>query len=178
MIIGQSVILGPLLPADFPALFRWADDVQAARLNEAYRPAVWKNQEDFWFNAGRDPSKVTFAIRRIENPTIIGYVQIAAIDAVHRSALIGIRIGEEGDRGKGLGRDALSLAVAYCWNHLNLSRLGLTVFANNERAIRLYQSLGFDREGLLRDAVFIDGRWLDVVVMGLLHPSRASQKIQ
>jgi RimJ/RimL family protein N-acetyltransferase len=98
MIKGQSVFLGPLLPADFPALFRWADDVQAARLNEAYRPAIWKNQEEFWFNAGRDPSKVTFAIRRIDNPAIIGYVQIAAIDAVHRSALIGIRIGEEADR--------------------------------------------------------------------------------
>jgi len=178
MIIGQSVILGPLLPADFPSLFRWADDVQAARLNEAYRPAVWKSQEEFWFNAGRDASKVTFAIRRIDHPAIIGYVQIAAIDAVHRSALIGIRIGEESDRGRGFGRDALRIAVDYCWNHLNLSRLGLTVFATNERAIKLYESLGFDREGLLRDAVFIDGSWLDVVVMGRLHPSRSSQKFQ
>jgi RimJ/RimL family protein N-acetyltransferase len=92
--------------------------------------------------------------------------------------LIGIRIGEESDRGRGFGRDALRIAVDYCWNHLNLSRLGLTVFANNERAIKLYESLGFDREGLLRDAVFIDGSWLDVVVMGRLHPSRSSQKFQ
>jgi len=172
MIGGALVTLGPIVPADFSALFRWADDIEAARLNESYRPAVWKNQEELWFNVGKDPSRVFFAIRKVGSQPIVGYVQIINIDAVHRSAMLGIRIGDEADRGKGYGREALELAVAYCWNHLNLSRISLAVFATNERALGIYTALGFEKEGVLRRAVFIDGRWVDLVAMGLLHPSR------
>jgi RimJ/RimL family protein N-acetyltransferase len=172
MIFGTKVSLGPILPTDFPALFRWADDADAARVNEPYRPAMWKNQEDLWFNRGPDPSRVFFAIRKLSEAPIIGYVQILNIEAVHRSALIGIRIGDVGLRGQGFGGEALQLTIGYCWNHLNLSRLGLTVFSNNDGAIRLYASLGFQIEGQLRRAIFIDGQWLDLIVMGLLHPGR------
>ena len=173
MIQGQLVELGPILPSDFNSLFRWSDDLAAARLNEAYRPAVWKSQEEFWFNSGRDASRVTFAIRKLRQQPIIGYVQISAIDAVHRSAMVGLRIGDEIDRNQGFGREAMGLTVDYCWKHLNLSRLQLTVFASNAPAIALYEGLGFVREGMLRRGVFINGEWIDVVVMGLLHPSRS-----
>jgi RimJ/RimL family protein N-acetyltransferase len=172
MIIGKLVTLGPIIPADFSSLFRWSDDLDAARLNVAYRPSVWKNEEEFWFNVGRDTSKVFFAIRALGNPAIIGYVQIFNIDAVHRSAQVGVRIGDGADRSRGYGTEAMTLAVDYCWNHLNLSRMGLTVFETNERAIKLYMALGFEQEGLLRRAVFIDGQWIDLVLMSLLHPSR------
>jgi len=172
MLGGQLISLGPIVPADFQFLFRWADDLEAAGLNEAYRPAVWKNQEELWFHVGKDASRVFFAIRKLGTQPIIGYVQILNIDPVHRSASIGLRIGDEAERNKGYGRDALALAVAFCWNHLNLSRISLTVFATNERAIRLYSSFGFEREGLLKRAVFIAGSWTDVIVMSLLHPSR------
>lgn len=173
MLRGEKIVLGPITPPDFQTLFRWGDDIEAARLNEPYRPAVWKNQEDLWFNVGRDPSRVFFSIRKAESNAIVGYVQITAIDAVHRSATVGLRIGEAVDRGQGYGREALELAISYCWNHLNLSRIGLAVFATNEAALRLYSSFGFQSEGRLRRAFFIDGAWTDCVLMGLLRPSRA-----
>ncbi|HMA51088.1 MAG TPA: GNAT family protein [Magnetospirillaceae bacterium] len=175
MLRGQKIVLGPITPNDFQALFRWGDDVEAARLNETYRPAVWKNQEELWYNVGRDPSRVFFSIRKAEANAIVGYVQITGIDAVHRSATLGLRIGEAADRCQGYGREALGLAISYCWNHLNLSRIGLAVFATNERALRLYSSFGFQVEGRLRNALFIDGAWIDCLLMGLLHPSRAGE---
>ena len=172
MLTGNLVTLGPILPADFNSLFLWADDIDAARLNETYRPAVWKAQEDFWFNRGNDSTRIAFAIRKLGAATIIGYVQINQIDAVSRSATVGLRIGDVANRGLGYGTDAMRLAMHYCWNHLNLSRITLVVFATNVGAIRLYANLGFVTEGLLRQAVFIDGAWVDLVLMGLLHPSR------
>lgn len=174
MLRGDKVVLGPILPNDFQTLFRWGDDIEAARLNEPYRPAVWKNQEELWFNVGRDPSRVFFSIRKAETNAIIGYVQITGIDAVHRSATLGLRIGEPADRGQGFGREALGLAISYCWNHLNLSRIGLAVFATNDSALHLYSSFGFRAEGRLQSALFIDGAWIDCVLMGLLHPSRGA----
>lgn len=172
MLAGKLISLGPIVPADFPNLFRWADDLEAARLNEPYRPAVWKNQEELWFNVGKDQSRVFFGIRKLGAQPLIGYAQIHGIDAVHRSAMLGLRIGDAAERGKGYGREALELAVTFCWNHLNLSRIGMIVFATNERAVKLYREFGFEQEGLLRRGVFIDGQWVDVILMGLLHPSR------
>jgi RimJ/RimL family protein N-acetyltransferase len=173
MISGTSVTLGPILPADFPSLFRWADDLDAARFNETYRPAVVKSQEEFWYNTANDVSKVFFAIRKLGPSPIIGFVQIRNIDPVHRSALVGLRIGDEANRGQGYGSDALRLTVNYCWNHLNLSRIEMAVFESNQRAIKLYSTFGFAVEGVQRQALFIDGQWLNVVLMGLLHPSRS-----
>jgi putative acetyltransferase len=59
-----------------------------------------------------------------------------------------------------------------------LHRIGLSVIADNKRAIRLYQKLGFEIEGAMRDAYFgEDGEYHDELVMGLIltsstNPSR------
>jgi RimJ/RimL family protein N-acetyltransferase len=45
-------------------------------------------------------------------------------------------------------------------------KLELTVFPHNAPAIALYKKLGFREEGLLRRRYFIDGRYMDAVLMG------------
>jgi RimJ/RimL family protein N-acetyltransferase len=131
MLIGQLISLGPVIPADFPALFRWGNDVDSARLNEVYRPSDWNSHQEWWSNIGKDPSKVVFAIRKQRSNNILGFVQILNINGLHQSAHLGVRIGEPADRGHGYGREAASLAINYCWSHLNLGRIGLTVFKTN-----------------------------------------------
>ena len=113
---------------------------------------------------------------RRQDPAIIGYVQINGINSVHRSAEIGIRIGEEKHRGQGYGKEALRLAVEFCWNHLNLNRVQLVVFKHNVRAISAYKAVGFRKEGVLRKAAFIGGGWVDLCVMAALRPAPARQR--
>jgi len=157
------------MTADFPSLFCWANDVAAIRLDTTYRPVDFV-QHAHWCEAiGKDPAMVVFAIRRVNDPAIIGYVKISNIHAVHRCAEFGIRIGSEADRGKGYGKEATALALAYCWNHLNLNRVQLVVFAHNARATRVYAAAGFEREGRLRRAAFVDGDWVDLVIMAVLR---------
>jgi RimJ/RimL family protein N-acetyltransferase len=91
---------------------------------------------------------------------------------VHRSADIGIRIGEEKYRGLGYGKEALAIGLNYCWHHLNLERVGLVVFRNNARAINAYEAAGFRKEGVLKRLLFVDGKWIDVVVMAAFRPAR------
>ena len=172
MILGHKVALGPILPTDFALLFQWADDLDDARLNEPYRPPSWQRQEHYWLNAENDPSRVLFAIRSRPEAGFIGYVQIRDIHPVHRSATIGLRIGVVAERGRGRGREALALAVDYCWRQLNLTRLALSVFSDNAAALALYRTEGFREEGVMERALFIDGRWIDLVLMARLHDSR------
>jgi RimJ/RimL family protein N-acetyltransferase len=172
MIFGRSVTIGPILPIDIAALYRWADDAETAKLDEPYRPPNWRAQEDFWTNAAADPTRVFFAIRALVAPEIVGYLQIRQIEPIHRSASIGLRIGDAVNRRKGWGREALAMGVAYCWRQLNLSRVTLTVYAHNAPAIALYTAMGFEQEGRLRRALFIDGAWVDVILMALSQPDR------
>jgi [ribosomal protein S5]-alanine N-acetyltransferase len=175
MLIGRSVSLGPLVPDDFGPLFCWANDVAAAKLDFSYRPVDLIAHKQWCENVGHDNSKVVFAIRKVNTTPIIGYVQIININAVHRSADLGLRIGAEINRGNGFGKEALLLALGYCWNCLNLNRVQLIVFKHNERAIRAYRAAGFKREGVLRKAAFIDGAWIDLVIMGCLRPKQRAQ---
>lgn len=172
MLVASRITIGPFVPEDFGPLFCWANDVAAARLDFAYRPVDMMTHRQWWDGLGKDATKVVFAIRKTTEPAIVGYVQIAGINAVHRSAELGIRIGHEHDRGQGYGAEALRLAVEFGWNHLNLNRLQLVVFKHNHRAVSAYKAVGFKKEGLLHKAAFIGGEWADVILMAALRPAR------
>jgi ribosomal-protein-alanine N-acetyltransferase len=172
MLIGTKVTVGSFVPDDYSAMYCWANDVAAARLDGAFRPVNLTDVIRQCETAGKDPSRVMFAIRRRTDPKIIGYLHIQNVNAVHRSADIGIRIGEEKHRGQGLGREALVLGLDYCWQHLNLERVALIVFRNNTRAIKAYKAAGFKREGLLKRLFFVDGAWVDVLLMAAFRSSR------
>jgi hypothetical protein len=73
-------------------------------------------------------------------------------------------------------KEALHLAVDFCWSHLNLNRIQLIVFKHNQRAIRAYQAAGFKKEGVLRKAAFIGGEWVDLVPMAILRPTPKRQR--
>lgn len=171
MLTESRINIGPLVAEDFGPLFCWINDVAAARLDFAYRPVDMMAHQQWWDGLGKDATRVVFAIRKTMEIPIIGYIQINGINSVHRSAEMGIRIGEEKNRGQGYGKEALHLAVEFCWNHLNLNRVQLIVFKHNLRAIGAYKAVGFSKEGALRKAAFIDGNWVDLIVMATLRPA-------
>jgi RimJ/RimL family protein N-acetyltransferase len=171
MFLGPRTTLGAFVPDDYGAMYCWANDVVAARLDRAFRPTNFRDVIASC-ETGNDASRVMFAIRQRTDPKIIGYINIHNISAVHRSADLGIRIGEERHRGQGLGKEALAMALDYCWNHLNLERVGLVVFRNNTRAIAAYSASGFKKEGILKHILFVDGTWVDLVLMAAFRPAR------
>jgi RimJ/RimL family protein N-acetyltransferase len=169
---SNIVTIGPVLPGDTGALFLWLNDVESANLDLAFRPVDWMGYNAWLTDFSKDSSQVLFAVRLVSQPKIIGFIMFKNIQPVHRWAELGARIGYDADRGKGFGTDAIKLALRYAWNHLNLNRVQLSVFANNNRAIRAYKAAGFEVEGNRRQAAFINGDWVDVVLMAALHPPK------
>jgi ribosomal-protein-alanine N-acetyltransferase len=171
---AERIQIGPITVLDSEPLFRWFNDPQAARTDFAWRPVDGLSHQKWLASLGTDPSQIWFAIRRHGHPAIIGYVILRGISAVHRSAELGVRIGDEADRARGIGKEAARQVLQFAWKTLNLNRVQVSVFAGNEPALRLYAALGFRREGTLRQAQFIDGAWKNVIIMGALRPRLAA----
>ena len=71
-------------------------------------------------------------------------------------------------RSRGIGTSLIRTTLDEA-RHKGLVRVELTVHADNETAIRLYNKVGFLKEGLMRDAVCIDGRYVDSILMALVR---------
>ena len=97
----------------------------------------------------------------------VGYGLIKSIDQVHRSAEVGLCIASEHWR-KGYGRHLLEWLVELVLVTLNLHRCWLDTFADNEGAVRLYEAVGFKREGLLRENRLKDGCYRNSLIMSIL----------
>lgn len=166
---GRHVALTPLMADDIPVLFRWINTRDDVLPSAPYRP-VGERQHAAWFEEiQRRHDVVLFGIRLARSGTLIGSCQLHGISPVHRTAELQIRIGERSERGAGRGTEATALLLDFGFRDLNLNRIGLHVFATNEPALRMYEKIGFAREGLLRKAAHIDGAYVDIVVMGILR---------
>lgn len=73
-------------------------------------------------------------------------------------------------RGRGIGSALIQATLAHAWSR-GLTRIELMVHARNARARALYAKVGFQQEGILRDAIRVDGEYDDVVVMAQLRKS-------
>lgn len=169
MLQGQKTYLSPLTRADSETLFGWINDRESLLNSAPYKPTHLPQHLEWFDSITNRSDTVIFGINQKSDHKLIGTCQLHSISPIHRSAELQIRIGMAEARGQGLGKDACGLLLRHAFDDLNLHRVHLHVLAPNAAARRLYQSLGFNLEGQLRDAVFIDGRWSDVVMMGLLE---------
>lgn len=163
------VTLGPITMADAPTLFRWINDRDLVLFNAAYRPTHEASHLDWVRGLAGRRDVVAFAVRTVPRKRLIGVCQLIGIDPVHRRADLQIRMGDDRTRGRGLGLEAVRLLLAFGFNDLNLHRISLQVFATNTRAIKTYERAGFRHEGRLRDAMYLDGRFVDVLTMAILE---------
>lgn len=81
----------------------------------------------------------------------------------------GIGIYDPDYVGKGHGRDAIQVLLRWAFRVQNYRRIWLNTTSNNVRAIRSYEACGFVHEGRLREHIFSDGGYVDMVQMGMLR---------
>jgi len=106
----------------------------------------------------------------VVNGRVVGNAGIHAVSDNPREkhvCSLGISI-MHGYQGRGVGRALMNACLDYADHWANYARVELTVHADNTRAIKLYESLGFQHEGRLRDFSFREGGYVDALFMGRL----------
>ena len=169
--LGAAVRLTVITKDDLPVLARWHADAGFLRLLDA-RAAKPQSEDDVskWVeNAQRNTNDYLFAVRPLASEDLLGFVELDGIHWNRGVAWLAIAIGDRDNWGKGIGTEALDLILRFAFHELNLHRVQLTVFAYNDRAIAVYEKLGFQREGVLREALYRDNARYDMYIYGLLR---------
>jgi RimJ/RimL family protein N-acetyltransferase len=160
--------LRPHTAADLPNYVTWLNDPDVTEFTALESGNVTLEGEREWFATISDPESRTrnWAIevdgRHIGNCAL----------HLHESgemAGFGIIIGDKTQWGKGYGTAALREVLRIGFEEMGLHRIHLQAFAGNARGIRCYEKCGFRHEGVLRQARFKRGRWVDVATMAILR---------
>jgi len=166
---GPTVVLRPHTPRNVAAFTRWYADPEVARLTRYQDGPMGADEVRRFFDARvAGTGSLALAIHLQETDRLIGTCAFSQLDGDNGSALFHITIGERDCWGRGYGTEATALMLDHAFGTLGLHRVGLSVFAFNERAIRSYRKVGFVVEGRSREAIWRDGRFFDEVHMSVL----------
>jgi RimJ/RimL family protein N-acetyltransferase len=168
-LIGSKVYLRPLEKEDAPLLASWLNDPEITPLLLLDRPVSVLAEEVKIEEFARSRDDIVLGIAVRDTDRLIGGTGFHQMSLRNRSVRFGIFIGPKEEWGKGYGTEATRLMVGYAFEMLNLNRVWLDVYEYNTRGIHVYESIGFRKEGVLRQDTFRKGRYWDTIVMGILR---------
>lgn len=173
---GGKIYLRPMTEEDADFIVRWRNNPRV-RKNFIYQKPFTREGHMNWMRTMIDTGEaIQFIICLTENERPVGSVYFRDINREHHRAEYGIFIGEDDVIGQGIGTEACALACEYGFRVQNWHKITLRAYADNEAALRSYERNGFQKEALLRDEVCIDGKYRDIILMGLLNPKEKRQE--
>lgn len=166
---GQRVRLRPIVADDAESMHASLDDPETMRLTGTQQRYTLEQVRAHCAGLDDRTDRVDLAIVDAESGRWLGEVVLMDIDATRRSAGFRIALAAEHLSGRGLGREAARRMLEWAFGPLGLHRVELEVFAFNERAIHVYEALGFRHEGRFREVLYQDGGWHDALRMAMLE---------
>jgi RimJ/RimL family protein N-acetyltransferase len=185
---GERVTLRPYTDADLPGLRAAMADLDVLKLTgsvhseaEALAPVTPEQEQArlAWFKSRNDTDdRLDLAVVDQATGGCVGEAVLNQWDPGNESANFRILIGPAGQN-RGLGTEATRLIIGYAFEYLGLHRITLEVYAFNPRARRVYEKVGFQVEGVLRESLRYEDEWVDATLMSILAsewpPNGASQ---
>ena len=146
---------------------KWLNDENVAANIGQYRKVVSLATEQKYLDNAASGGQ-NYAIVLLDGDKLIGNISLFDENAVDRTATLGLFIGDEENRNKGYGAEAIRLLISYGFMTLNLINIMLTVNSDNMRAIACYKKAGFRDIGRRRNTVYKDGRSVDLIYMDII----------
>ena len=170
MIDLGEIVLRPLETCDADALYRFKNDWDSTKSLGGFSYGMTTEDIQRWIAAHTNRADEVFWSIAVKSTNIcIGHVALYKVDNRVRKAEFGILIGDRNWWSKGYGTRITAAVLTWGFEQLHLHKMYLDVLTTNQKAIAVYEKLGFRRDGVLRDDEFRDGIFVDVVAMSLLH---------
>lgn len=166
---GERLFLRELRPEDAnPDYYRWMSDYEVVRYTESrFAPPSLEGLREFVMRQAADPAVVFLAIVAKDSGRHIGNLKLGPINWLHRLGDVGIIVGEKQYWGKGYAAEAIRLLAGFALGRLGLHKLTASCYADNLGSIKTFEKAGFTIEGTRPRHFHLDGRWVDLVQLGM-----------
>jgi diamine N-acetyltransferase len=169
---GKLVHLRPPEPEDLEYLYKWENDTDIWQVSNTITPFSRFTLKKYIETAHLDiyeNQQLRFMIDTIEDKKTIGTIDLFDFDPYHHRAGVGILIGDETFRGKGLADDALQVLIQYSFSILLLHQLYCNIGAHNEQSLHLFEKNGFTKVGEKKEWLHTQEGWVSEFLFQLIN---------
>lgn len=169
---GNLVRLRALEPEDLELLYEIENDSESWFVSNFTVPYSRTFLNDYIANSMNDifcDKQLRLIVEEIESGRAIGAIDLFDFQPMHGRAELGISIKKQ-YREKGYARQATELLCEYAFNFLHLKQVYVHIRAHHKHTILLYQSMGFEVAGVLKEWWRIGGIYEDVLVLQRIRP--------
>ncbi len=143
---------------------KWMNDPKVRHYSRNMWPLTLEEVKK-WFEPPPDRQMrefIVFTVYHKEAKRPIGSIGFNQTNWVSRNANIFLTIGEPEYWGKGIAGEASRLMINYGFTELNFHKIFAGVFTPNSRSLRAAEKLGFEKEGVLKEEMYVDGKYHDI----------------
>ncbi|RTY88560.1 GNAT family N-acetyltransferase [Flavobacterium sp. GT3R68] len=170
---GKTIHLRALEPNDLEFVYALENDECIWEVSNTNTPYSRFLVRQYLENAHQDifeAKQLRLAICKNNDKNAIGLIDLFEFDPKNNRAGIGILVGNDQNRGHGIGTEALDLLIQYAFRQLNLHQLFANIDTNNEPSLSLFTKFGFEKIGIKKQWNLVDGRYQDEALFQLINP--------
>ena len=169
MYIGELVKLRDYGKEDIESAKNFINDPEVKQYVEPGIPYLYTlaNEEKWYESISARSDIYHFAIEDRKTGKYIGGCGINEVDWKNSKVVVGIFIGDADYRNHGYGTDAMKVLVKFIFEQMNINKIKLGAYSFNQRAIKCYEKVGFKVEGVLKEELFRNGRYHDIIEMSI-----------
>jgi len=166
-LVGKKCYLSPMNSNDAEIYTEWLNDLEVTANLTMYNSVITIEAErDFLTKLSKEHN---YSIIAMEANELIGACGFMELDHLNQTAEAGIFIGNKNYWNKGYGTESFRLLLDYGFKALNLYNVMLRVYSFNEKAIRIYEKLGFKVIGKRREALRRGNTTYDIIYMDIVR---------
>ncbi len=168
-LMGRRVYLRPIKITDAPIIQNWHNDPELRKVARAgERPTTIEYEKEDIKTSYNNKDEAYLMVVKKANEKEIGFIRGNCLASSSGNVWLRMIIGDKKAWGKDYAVDALRCFLGWLFYELNIHRVTCETYATNRRAIRFFEKIGFKREGVIREAHYIDGKYHDIISFGLL----------
>jgi UDP-4-amino-4,6-dideoxy-N-acetyl-beta-L-altrosamine N-acetyltransferase len=168
MLKTKRLYLRPMLEEDAQFIVEMRNNSKILNSLFSYKMITVQEHLKWYKNNLNNDNRIDLMIGEKDDNKLIGTVNLVDIDYKNQKAEFGIIIAES-FWNKGYAYESSQRFIDHSFNHFNLNKIYLEVLKENNAAINLYEKLGFKKEGILKEDIFKNGKFKDVLIMSLFR---------
>ena len=169
MLIGKLVRLREYREEDLKLAQEYLNDFEIKKYLFPMTPfPLTLNDEKKWYEKVSFLNEnYEFAIEALDKGIYLGGCGLKNLDWKNSHTEVGIFIGLQEYLGKGYGTEAMNLMINFIFMEMGLNKIKLDVYDFNQRAAACYEKCGFKKEAVLKNEIYRNGRFSDIIRMSI-----------